>query len=117
MQENISQMQSQHRKTAEAIPGLSAFRFQNFYTMQPQIALFAAPLSSAVIEQPQELQLELCELHSDPFFQTRPVRGEFHFGNFYPSPAFHSSGILPSQWPACLGTYICKSSFSTMKHI
>jgi len=42
-------------------------RFQDFHAMQPKIALFVDPLS-AVSEQPSELQLELCDLQSDPFF-------------------------------------------------
>ncbi|KAF3837715.1 hypothetical protein F7725_009483, partial [Dissostichus mawsoni] len=38
-------------------------RFQDFHTMQPRIELFTNPLSAAIIEQPPELQLEMCELH------------------------------------------------------
>lgn len=45
--------------------------FQDFHTMQPRIALFMDPLSATVSEQPPELQLELCELQSDPFFQAK----------------------------------------------
>uniref|UniRef100_A0A3Q3JYZ9 DUF4371 domain-containing protein n=1 Tax=Monopterus albus TaxID=43700 RepID=A0A3Q3JYZ9_MONAL len=65
-------------------------RFQDFHMMQPRIA-------DAVSEQPSELQLELCDLQSDPFFQAR------HFAL--------------SMFSMFGSTYICESSFLTMKHI
>lgn len=45
--------------------------FQDFHVMQPRIVVFVVPLSAAVSEQPSKLQLELCDLQSDPFFQVR----------------------------------------------
>uniref|UniRef100_A0A3Q3ISD0 HAT C-terminal dimerisation domain-containing protein n=1 Tax=Monopterus albus TaxID=43700 RepID=A0A3Q3ISD0_MONAL len=59
--------------------------------------------SDAVSEQPSELQLELCDLQSDPFFQAR--RNEK--GNSFWK-------LLPDMFGS---TYICESSFLTMKHI
>ncbi|KAK1897136.1 General transcription factor II-I repeat domain containing protein 2A [Dissostichus eleginoides] len=64
-------------------------RFQDFHTMQPRIELFTNPLSAAIIEQPPELQLEMCEL------QDFALSMASMFGS----------------------TYICESNFSMMKHI
>lgn len=60
-----------YRADIEALQQQFKDRFQDFYAMQPQIALFPAPLSATVCEQPPELHLELCELQSDPFFQAK----------------------------------------------
>uniref|UniRef100_A0A673JZY0 HAT C-terminal dimerisation domain-containing protein n=1 Tax=Sinocyclocheilus rhinocerous TaxID=307959 RepID=A0A673JZY0_9TELE len=71
----------------------------DFHDMQPCIDLVEVPLSTAVSEQPGEMQLELWELQSDPFFQARRNERGLEF------------------WKLLPDTYICESSFSTMKHI
>uniref|UniRef100_A0A3P8RML6 HAT C-terminal dimerisation domain-containing protein n=1 Tax=Amphiprion percula TaxID=161767 RepID=A0A3P8RML6_AMPPE len=77
-------------------------RFQDFQVLQPRAALFTAPLSAKVSEQPTELQLELCELQSDPVFQSQRNDKGISFWR-----------LLPDMFGS---TYICESSFSTMKH-
>jgi len=76
-------------------------RFQHFHAMQPRIELFTDPPSAAIREQPPELQLEMCEQQSDPFLAKRQERG-ISFRRLLPESRFHSSGVLHSQWPACL---------------
>lgn len=71
-------------------------RFHSLHIMQPRIDLFTDPLNAAISEQPGEMQLELCELQSDPFFRQGVMRGGLNFGNCYLSPLFPSSEILHS---------------------
>ncbi|KAK1891779.1 General transcription factor II-I repeat domain containing protein 2A [Dissostichus eleginoides] len=67
-------------------------RFQDFHTMQPRIELFTNPLSAAIIEQPPELQLEMCELQSDPFLAKRQERG-ISFWRLLPVPLSTPQGF------------------------
>ncbi len=69
MQENISQVG--YRADTETPQQQFKDHFQDFYVMQPWTALFTDPLSATVSEQPPQLQLELCTLQSDPFFQAK----------------------------------------------
>ena len=93
-------------------------RFQDFHAMQPRIALFADPLAVAVNEQPSELQLELCELQSDPFFQARRNERGISFWRLLPESRFPLLRDFALSMISMFGsTYICESSFSTMKHI
>ena len=93
-------------------------RFQDFHAMQPRVALFTDPLSSAVSEQPVELQLELCELQSDPFFQARRNERGISFWRLLPESRFPLLRDFALSMASMFGsTYICESSFSTMKHI
>ncbi|XP_041828455.1 general transcription factor II-I repeat domain-containing protein 2A-like [Melanotaenia boesemani] len=93
-------------------------RFQDFYAMQPQIALFTDPLSATVSEQPPELQLELCELQSDPFFQAKGNERGILFWRLLPESRFPLLRDFALSMASMFGsTYICESNFSTMKHI
>lgn len=93
-------------------------RFQDFYAMQPRIALFTDPLSAAVSEQPPELQLELCELQSDPFFQAKRNERGISFWRLLPESRFPLLRDFALLMASMFGsTYICESNFSTMKHI
>uniref|UniRef100_A0A673JU36 HAT C-terminal dimerisation domain-containing protein n=1 Tax=Sinocyclocheilus rhinocerous TaxID=307959 RepID=A0A673JU36_9TELE len=90
---------AKYRKVIESFQEQFKIRFQDFHDMQPCIDLVEVPLSTAVSEQPGEMQLELWELQSDPFFQARRNERGLEF------------------WKLLPDTYICESSFSTMKHI
>uniref|UniRef100_A0A3B4ZZY3 HAT C-terminal dimerisation domain-containing protein n=1 Tax=Stegastes partitus TaxID=144197 RepID=A0A3B4ZZY3_9TELE len=80
--------------------------------------LFTAPLSVTVTEQPAELQLELCELQSDPFFQSQKNEKGILFWRLLPesrSPLLKDFSLsMASMFGS---TYIRESNFSTMKHI
>ncbi|XP_035990536.1 general transcription factor II-I repeat domain-containing protein 2A-like [Fundulus heteroclitus] len=92
-------------------------RFQDFHKMQPRIALFTDPLSAAVSAQPSELQLELCELQADPFFQAKRNKRGISFW-ILPEACFPRLRDFALSMASMFGsTYICESSFSNMKHI
>lgn len=78
-------------------------RFQDFHAMQPRIKLLADPLSASVGERPPQLQLELCELQSDPFFQVKRNERGISFWKLLPescSPPQHCL-IPPPAGPEC----------------
>uniref|UniRef100_A0A3Q1GD15 HAT C-terminal dimerisation domain-containing protein n=1 Tax=Acanthochromis polyacanthus TaxID=80966 RepID=A0A3Q1GD15_9TELE len=91
-------------------------RFQDFYAIQPRVALFTAPLSATVSEQPPELQLELCELQSNPFFQSQRNEKEISFWRLLPESRFPLLRDFSLSMASMFGS-TCESSFSTMKHI
>lgn len=92
--------------------------FQDFHDMQPRIALFTDPLFAAVSAQPSELQLDLCELQADPFFQAKCDERGVSFWRLLPEARFpHLRDFALSVASMFGSTYICESSFSTMKHI
>uniref|UniRef100_A0A3P8TK50 HAT C-terminal dimerisation domain-containing protein n=1 Tax=Amphiprion percula TaxID=161767 RepID=A0A3P8TK50_AMPPE len=75
-------------------------------------------LSAVVNEQPAELQLELSELRSDPFFQSPRNEKEISFWSLLPESRFPLLRDFSLSMASMFGsTYICESSFSTMKHI
>uniref|UniRef100_A0A3Q1BIY7 HAT C-terminal dimerisation domain-containing protein n=1 Tax=Amphiprion ocellaris TaxID=80972 RepID=A0A3Q1BIY7_AMPOC len=79
--------------------------FQDFHAMQPRV-------------QPAELQLELSELQSDPFFQSPRNEKEISFWRLLPESRFPLLRDFSLSMASMFGsTYICESSFSTMKHI
>uniref|UniRef100_A0A3B1JTT5 SPIN-DOC-like zinc-finger domain-containing protein n=1 Tax=Astyanax mexicanus TaxID=7994 RepID=A0A3B1JTT5_ASTMX len=93
-------------------------RFQDFHEMQPRIALFTDPLSAVVSAQPSELQLELCELQADPFFQSKRNERGISFWRLLPEARFPRLRDFALSMASMFGsTYIYESSFSTMKHI
>uniref|UniRef100_A0A3Q2PF54 HAT C-terminal dimerisation domain-containing protein n=1 Tax=Fundulus heteroclitus TaxID=8078 RepID=A0A3Q2PF54_FUNHE len=76
-------------------------RFQDFHEMQPLITLFTDPLSTVVSAQPSELQPNSASCRQTRFLKQSP---------FSTSLRFSMASMFGS-------TYICESSFSTMKHI
>uniref|UniRef100_A0A3Q2QH27 HAT C-terminal dimerisation domain-containing protein n=1 Tax=Fundulus heteroclitus TaxID=8078 RepID=A0A3Q2QH27_FUNHE len=93
-------------------------RFQDFHEMQPRIALFTDPLSAAVSAQPSEQQLKLCKLQADPFFQAKRNERGISFWRLLPEARFpHLRDFALSMASMFGSTYVCESSFSTMKHI
>ena len=86
--------------------------------MQPRITSFPDPLSAAVIEQPPQLQLELCELQSDPFFQARRNERGISFWKLLPESRFPPLRDFALSMASIFGSpYIWGNSFLTMKHI
>lgn len=121
MQENVPQCEKLLHKYAADIERLQEqfkLRFQDFHAMQPRIMLFMDPLCAAVNEQPPELQLELCDLQSDPFFQARLNEKGISLWSLLPQSRFpHLREFALSVTSMFGSTYICESSFSMMKHI
>ena len=46
-------------------------RFAEFDSIKEQIELFSNPIEIQIEAQPSEFQLELCDLQSDPFLQSK----------------------------------------------
>ncbi|XP_057203176.1 general transcription factor II-I repeat domain-containing protein 2B-like [Triplophysa rosa] len=109
---------AKYKKDIESLQEQFRIRFQDFHAMQHRIDLFADPLNAAVSEQPGEMQLELCELQSDPFFQARRNERGLEFWKLLPESRFPLLRDFALFMLSMFGsTYICESSFSTMKHI
>lgn len=107
-----------YRTDIETLQKQFSERFQDFHAMQPRVALFTDPISAAVSEQPVELQLELCELQSDPFFQSRRNKKGISFWRLLPESRFPLLRDFSLSMASMFGsTYICETGFSTMKHI
>lgn len=121
MQKNVPQCEKLLHKYATDIERLQEqfkHRFQDFHAMRPWIMLFVDPLWAAVNEQPPELQLELCDLQSDLFFQARMNEKGISFWSLLPQSRFpHLREFALSVTSMFGSTYICESSFSKMKHI
>lgn len=121
MQKNVPQCEELlHKYTAdiERLQEQFKHRFQDFHAMQPRMVLFVDPLSATISEQPSELQLELCDLQSDPFFQARRNEKGVSFWSLLPQSRFPLLREFALSMTSMFGsTYICESSFSTMKHI
>jgi hypothetical protein len=43
-------------------------RFKDFDSLKPNLQLFNNPMDNELTQQPFDLQMELCDLQSDPFF-------------------------------------------------
>ena len=111
-------MQTKYKAEIEKLQQQFKSRFQDFYAMQPRIALFTDPLSAAVSEQSPELQLELCELQADLFFQANRNERGISFWRLLPESRFPILRDFALSMASMFGsTYICESNFSMMKHI
>ncbi|KAI4808688.1 hypothetical protein KUCAC02_000736 [Chaenocephalus aceratus] len=63
-------------------------RFQDFHDMRGTIQLFTDPISAVVNDQPPELQMELCELQGDLFFQMKRNERGVSFWRLLPETRF-----------------------------
>ena len=92
-------------------------RFQDFQDMGGTIQLFTDPISAVVNDQPPELQMELCELQGDFFFQMKRNERGVSFWRLLPETRFPLLRDFALKQASMFGsTYICES-FSHMKHI
>lgn len=92
-------------------------RFSDFESIKNDVALFSNPVTASIEEQPANLQLELCDLQADPFFQTRTERGP-EFFKLLPTERFPNLRDLGLKTTSMFGsTYLCESAFSAMKFI
>lgn len=93
-------------------------RFDDFGQLRSQLDLFNNPLAVNIEEHdPSLMQLELCELHTDPNFTGNIERG-VDFWKLLPVekyPLLRDFGLkICSMFGS---TYVCESTFSNMKHI
>jgi hypothetical protein len=85
--------------------------------MRPQLALFNNPMKYDISQQQDISQLELCDLQSDPFFQSRVEIG-IHFWKPVPREIYLAlSDISLRITPMFGSTYICGCTFSTTKAV
>lgn len=93
-------------------------RFSDFKKIERDISVFTQPLTISVENVSRaDLQLELCDLQSDPFYQGRTETG-LDFFKLLPEGQYPNLRNLGLTLGSMLGsTYLCESSFSNMKFI
>ncbi|XP_078140529.1 general transcription factor II-I repeat domain-containing protein 2B-like [Centroberyx gerrardi] len=107
-----------YREAIETLQDQFNDRFQDFHDMRGTIQLFTDPLSAVVNDQPPKLQMELCELQGDAFFQMKRNERGVSFWILLPETRFPLLRDFALKQASMFGsTYICESNFSTMKHI
>ena len=97
-------IQKSYRKYLETLQQQFTTRFQNLVALQPRLALFTEPLAPVPIQQPPDAQLQLCELQSLPFFQTKRNEPAISFWKLVPRDPVSRSQGFPLQ--ACLEAHI-----------
>lgn len=92
-------------------------RFADFRLLKTDIDLFLSPLTATVNEQKPELQPELRDLQNDIHFTSIKETGE-HFFKLLPINRFPKLRDFGLKMYSMFGsTYICESTFSSMKQI
>lgn len=92
-------------------------RFLDFNELRPHLFLFNNPMTCDISQQDDALQLELCDLQSDPVFQKRPETG-VEFWSRLPEDKYPKLRDFGKKIVSMFGsTYICESTFSSMKFI
>ncbi|PSN39027.1 hypothetical protein C0J52_25563 [Blattella germanica] len=92
-------------------------RFSDFNDMRSQLILFNNPINCDISEQEDTIQLELCDLQSDPFFQSRVEVG-IDFWKLVPREKYPTLCDFSLRVASMFGsTYICECTFSTMKAV
>ena len=88
-------------------------RFSDFSDMRSQLILFNNPIK-CISEQEDAIQLELRDLQSDPFFQSR-LEIRIDFWKLVPREKFPTFGDFSMGVISMFGsTYICECIFSTL---
>jgi hypothetical protein len=94
-----------------------AGRFADVNNMQTQLTLFNNPLKCNIPEQRESIKLELCDLQSDPLFQSRHETG-IDFLKLVSSDKFPELSDFSKRTASMFGsTYICEYTFSSIKAI
>lgn len=107
-----------HIKYIDTITEEFENRFSDFKKIEGEISVFTQPLTISVENVSSvDLQLELCDLQSDPFYQGRTEIG-LDFFKLLPGERYPNLRNLGLMMGSMLGsTYLCESSFSNMKFI
>ncbi|KAJ8879853.1 hypothetical protein PR048_020470 [Dryococelus australis] len=92
-------------------------RFIEVEDLKKSFLLFSNPLSVKIKEQEPHVQLELCDLQADPFFQTRQEKGPDFF-KLLSEDRFHNLRDFGLKMTSIFGgNYIRENKFSSMKFI
>lgn len=92
-------------------------RFVDFELMKHDIDLFFSPLTAKISDQKPELQLELHDLQNDTYFSSIKETDKYFF-KLLPMNRFLKLRDFGLKMYSMFGTtYICESTFSSMKHI
>ena len=93
-------------------------RFADFDLIKEQIKLFSNPMEIQIETQPSEFQLELCDLQSDPFLQSKKNERNKAFWKLVSNEQFPVLRKFALKMLSMFGsTYICESTFSVMKRL
>lgn len=93
-------------------------RFQDFDSLKPKLALFNNPMEIEVSEVPCDLQMEICDLQADPFYQTKKCDVPETFWKLISKERFPKLLKFSLQMLSLFGsTYVCESAFSALKQI
>ncbi|KAL4125892.1 hypothetical protein QTP88_010129 [Uroleucon formosanum] len=91
-------------------------RFEEIELMRPQINLFNNPMAVEIEKQDPSLQLELCELQTDPFLSAKEI--DVSFSKTLPVEKYPILRDFALKMLSMFGTtYICECTFSNLKHI
>ncbi|KAE9522594.1 hypothetical protein AGLY_017016 [Aphis glycines] len=91
-------------------------RFEEIELMRPQINLFNNPMAVEIEKQDPSLQLELCELQTDPFLSAKEI--DVSFWKTLPVEKYPILRNFALKMLSMFGTtYICECTFSNLKHI
>lgn len=91
-------------------------RFEEIELMRPQINLFNNPMAVEIEKQDPSLQLELCELQTDPFLSAKEI--DVSFWKTLPVEKYPILRDFALKMLSMFGTtYICECTFSNLKHI
>lgn len=92
-------------------------QFHDFDVVKKDIMLYMDTMNVSIPDQEVEFQLELCDLHADPFFMLKKEIGEDLFKLLSPDkyPNLRNFGLKMTSMFA--STYVCKTSFTTIKVI
>lgn len=93
-------------------------RFQDFDSLKPKLTLFNNPMDIEASEVPSDLQMEICDLQADPFYQTKKCDVPDNFWKLVSKERFPKLLKFSLQMLSLFGsTYVCESAFSALKQI
>uniref|UniRef100_K7G2H6 SPIN-DOC-like zinc-finger domain-containing protein n=1 Tax=Pelodiscus sinensis TaxID=13735 RepID=K7G2H6_PELSI len=115
-QDNISAQTSRYAADIASLAGEFKRRFQDFAAIEKEISLFSSPFSVDPDDAPDQLQLELIELHCDSELRSR--HQQLSLVNFYrqlDKSRFQEIRTLAKKMLSLFGsTYMCEKTFSAM---
>ncbi|XP_071525917.1 general transcription factor II-I repeat domain-containing protein 2A-like [Panulirus ornatus] len=93
-------------------------RFTDVKSLKTSLALFNNPMESDIEHQPADLQLELCDLQTNFFFQTKKNEVHDQFWKLVCRDRFPNLRDFGLKMCSMFGgTYICENTFSMIKHM
>ena len=91
-------------------------KFAEFDSMKKQFELFSNPMEIEIVRQAYEFQLELCNLQSNLFLQSKKNERNKAFWKLVSNEHFPVLRDFALRVFSIFGsTYICESTFSVMK--